>query len=685
MIEGGPELAIDNWPILVSHERRQQSFDLVKTIGWSAELCTRAGLEAVRTPVVREPVAAIGRRSPDLPQTSSSGFQTEQGTTSEGSQYSPLSTDAVTVTCGAGHASPPYQSVLSSPRSDSVSMTSSQRQQLLFSSTQSSHHLSQSPSLQSFVPSSSAAAEKQRLHDAAIAQRDQTQAKIAAEAERYHQQQQQHHHSMLRGQDRRQSYQLRDEPKGPVTESPPPVPPAQSAHSEQPHSPFSPTATELEPATLHQASVVPAPSPVPTPDPMLLLRSALSKAPQDRTAGEHAAVDRLLSGQVESSRLMNPVLASPVGPGAITRSSTTVARSGSILDSGTEIGTSAIGSSKIAASTETPRLPVTSTFPPNVSSSSSFELLRSKTKMTSAEQEKRMLFESARETAQKRQNEARLELERQSRALEDMQRIEEELERMREAELAQRDEIEKRLKEEAEAEEHRWQREEEERQRKAKAEFEERARLNQLKREEELRRLAAVQRDREEDNKQLMLQRRREQDRMELQRMEETRQREAEERSRQRMDQDRLEREAAAEEQARQAREIQRQSELAREGFKAQQERLHQQSQQTFGTAASHPVAGASASFTGVPNVLQGDESSSSTSRYVPSIVNGKLTTQCLYANRAILTLDCQVSSSRASHQKCQTTIKVSDSARTWLATARSRPLRLPPLWAKQT
>ncbi|GAA5833431.1 hypothetical protein JCM11251_003493 [Rhodosporidiobolus azoricus] len=134
--------------------------------------------------------------------------------------------------------------------------------------------------------------------------------------------------------------------------------------------------------------------------------------------------------------------------------------------------------------------------------------------LTTAEAEKRRLFLDAKETARRRQEEARLELERQNRLLAEMEfeeaqnAYEERLvaeaeEEKREEERRVREAFEQEQRERIREEEERWAREEEERRRRAEQEREERrmraerAMQDELRRFEEQQRLAEQEREEE--------------------------------------------------------------------------------------------------------------------------------------------------------------------------------------------
>ncbi|GAA6043289.1 hypothetical protein JCM8097_003037 [Rhodosporidiobolus ruineniae] len=152
-----------------------------------------------------------------------------------------------------------------------------------------------------------------------------------------------------------------------------------------------------------------------------------------------------------------------------------------------------------------PRSPPVSS--PGGSSSATAFLGRS---LTTAETEKRRLFLDAKETARRRQEEARLELERQNRALAELEF--EEAQNAYEDRLVAEAEYDKRQAEHARllafeaeqkariaADEERWAREEEERRVRALAELDERKRRAEQAMQEELRRFEEQQRAAEQE------------------------------------------------------------------------------------------------------------------------------------------------------------------------------------------
>ncbi|KAK4048948.1 hypothetical protein OIV83_004504 [Microbotryomycetes sp. JL201] len=441
--EGGKTAKLADWPVTISPINRRKAFELVREIGWSEKLCTRAGLSRFQN--------QVRARSPDLPSKPRCAVERASG---DYSVVDSLRTETESLRHPNGHPPPSTTHRLSY-------------------STNSHSHSSQSDSYRLSL----AADEKRRLHDLATRTRDETQARYAAELAQSRAEKVRERQDNVA--DVKQSYQLRDEPA-----------------RLRPVSDVTCSPTEIEPATMHTAALVRAPLPVNSLD---VLRSALAKAPADRTIPEKQAVEALLNGQSLNGATM-------------TRSSTTVARQGSVAGSGTDSGSS-------------PSTVIHKDCPTLKTNPTALDLVRSKTKATNAENEKSRLFAAAREEANRRQDEARTVLDRRSSLERRSTRTvlkdedESELERMRRLALSERDEIEARLREQERLDEAEFTRQEQERQQRARQEFEQRVRENERKRQLELQRLAEEQREREEGSKQAMLQRRREQDRIELERI----------------------------------------------------------------------------------------------------------------------------------------------------------------------
>ncbi|KAM0787280.1 hypothetical protein ACM66B_006513 [Microbotryomycetes sp. NB124-2] len=554
--EDGNTASLRDWPVTLGPVNRSKSIELVKEIGWTDKYCARPGLSQFQEETRANPPLTANRRSPDLPSKHNYGAESSVRASADYSAIGSLRTET---------ESTRHQNGLNTQH-PSLSAAHSHR---LSYSTNSHSHSSQSESHRL----SSAAEEKRRLHDLATRTRDETQARHAAELAQTRAEKAREERDEV-PEMRRQSYQLRDEPATSRLGLARPGSLEMTVAS---------SPTDVGAATMHTASLVPAPSPI---DSLDVLRSALAKAPAERTPLERQAINDLLNGQLSSSSTSDALL-SPVSPGGgamMTRSSTTVARQGSVAGSGTDSGSNpstvthkdSPGKRQVSSGSSSTQ----PHYVPPEPLPSAFDLVRSKTKATSAESEKSRLFAAARQEANRRQDEAQSVLDRQS-MLEHRpttrtrlgEEDESEMERLRLRALRERDEIEAKLREQERLDEAEFLRQEQERQIKARQEFEARKRENERKRQLELQALAEQQREREEGSKQAMLQRRREQDRIELERIEaERRMREEEARMRaaEAELQARMEAQAAEDERRRQAAEQERL-------FEQEQHRLQQQ------------------------------------------------------------------------------------------------------------
>lgn len=522
MIEGGDELAVDEWPVVIGNVGRRESNGLMGDIGWVSDLCNRAGGEArgeagARSSVV-SPIpgqaqvsfAAKRSTSPDLPP---SAPLIPSPPPTAGSAFSPRFANLDT-TRAITQSDPP-------PRSDSfghldqqhpsqclpveadpyVSFNNGARshEAPLHSETYSSSYRPTNPSSNghqpstpspaprpTFVPSPTAAEEKLHLHQAAIQMREEQQARrVAQEEERAK------HEEALRRQVE--------------MESPSPV-----SHNRRDTYDSSVSSTlpyaDYEKASLHSAAIVRR----------QLVQDGLAKPPHLRSVEENGALDSLNIHNDAPA-----VVQARLAPAPIHRSNTTVAWNGSSVGGGAD--------SEFPGSTPSPPQPDLLAPQPQPQREL-HPLVRSQTILSGAEAEKRRLFEEAKERARQRQEEARIELEKQSALLanleaEEMVRAQREYEiemRMQEEEevrraraLAERDEFERRERERAAIIEEEWKREEQERQRRAREEFEERMKVQEMRRVEELRRLAEQHREVEEESKAEMLRKRQERDREE--------------------------------------------------------------------------------------------------------------------------------------------------------------------------
>ncbi|ORY66797.1 hypothetical protein BCR35DRAFT_334540 [Leucosporidium creatinivorum] len=554
MIEGGEELAVDEWPVIIGNVGRRESNGLMGDIGWVSDLCNRAGGEPTNrttnrvvspTPGQQTVGFAVPRStSPDLPP---SAPLIPSPPPTAGSAFSPRFANLDT-TRAVTHSDPPrsdsyghpdqqhsapsqaqrlpaggadpYASFSTSARSQEAQQ---QHQAEAYSSPyhpSSNGHQPSTPSpapRPTFVPSPTAAEEKLHLHQAAIQMREEQQARrVAQEEERAK------HEEALRRQAEMESPSSLSHNRRDTYDS--------SVSSSLPYA-------DYEKASLHSAAIVRR----------QLVQDGLAKPPHLRSVEENGALDSLVHNDAPE------VVQARLAPAPIQRSNTTVAWNGSSVGPVSDVPGS------------TPSPPQPDLLAPQAQPQRELHpLVRSQTILSGAEAEKRRLFEEAKERARQRQEEARIELEKQSALLanleaEEMDRaqkeyeiemaMQEEEERRRARALVERDEFERRERERAAVLEEEWRREEQERQRRAREEFEERMRVEEVRRVEELKRLAELQREVEEESKAVMLRKRQERDR------EEQARRDAAERARiEREEQEAAARRAAEEERLREER-----------------------------------------------------------------------------------------------------------------------------------
>ncbi|BGP21108.1 hypothetical protein JCM10213_008979 [Rhodosporidiobolus nylandii] len=513
MIEGGDEIAVDNWAVVVSSVNQRTAKGIMHEIGWVEGLCERPGLPGSGAAPASTGATVPSASSPAAPaQTTSSPFPpspspaqpppapshvlnrsyvdsaTEKARLLDGSYLS--------LNGGSYHVQNP-----SATRDHTPPIAPEQHTAPL---------AAPAPVRPTFVPPPSAEEEKRRAYEEATRSRDVLQSS------------------------------LRSAGTG-----------ASPTASGTGDSAFSPTA-EDEKVALHQAAVL-------------------------RRNGVQAGFIR-----------DGPVRAVSDGPvindntPLVARAQLAPARSNTMM---------ALSGSDVSVSPPAPtRSPPTS--PGNAATTSAAALLGRS--LTTAEAEKRRLFLDAKETARRRQEEARLELERQNQLLAEMEfeeaqnayedRLiaEAELEQ-RTAERARLEAFETAQRERIRAEEEQWRREEEERRARALAElddkkrraeqamqaelrrFEEQQRAAEMAREEEIARQAA-ERKAEDDAKKAMA--------AELRRQDEERAREEEERRLLASRKAEMERQRAEDERRRREGEEARLADIARRQREEEQARL---------------------------------------------------------------------------------------------------------------
>ncbi|BGP04121.1 hypothetical protein RTBOTA2_006796 [Rhodotorula toruloides] len=549
MIEGGDEVSIDNWPVVLGNVPSRQAKGVINDIGWVEGLCDRPGPRDVPAPVAMEQPAVVQMARPTLVSLNSSDRQTVQPTLSTPQNLPPppppveeKSRLPSPMPSTASYGDEKARLLANSPYGGSSSGGGSTAPLHVTNPTPVSPRTygsatpppplpSTAAAQSSFVPSPTAEEEKRRYYEQATRSRDILQSSLRASQDSH-----QRPSSIA-------TNGTRDGSLG-----------------------FSPVSLEDSgPVLLQKAMLVhrPEASPIPRGSPYGGVES-----------GSYGAETPLSTG----------ALAPP------TRSNTIMALSGS-----------EVSSIPPSVPPPAPIIPSDSLQVPASSGSTSF-LGRS---LTSAESEKRRLFLEAKEIARRRQEEARLELERQNRALAELEfeeaqnAFEEKL--IVEAEL-ERQEEERRKKEEYAAqqrerirqEEERWRIEEEERRAKALAELEDKRRRAEQALQEELRRFEEQQRAEERaraEEIERQLDDRKREDEMkrqraeEMRRLDEEREREEEARrmaaqrkaafERERAEQERRRREAEAERAAQE--EVARQRRLAEEQERAAQEEAARQ------------------------------------------------------------------------------------------------------------
>ncbi|BGP36020.1 hypothetical protein JCM10296v2_007872 [Rhodotorula toruloides] len=546
MIEGGDEVSIDNWPVVLGNVPSRQAKGVINDIGWVEGLCDRPGLRDIPAPLAMEPPAVVQMARPTLVSLNSSDRQTVQPSPAFSTpQNQPQPPPPVE---DKSRLPPPMPSTASygdekarlfahSPYGGSSSGGGSTAPLHVTNPTPVSPRTygsatpppplpSTAAAQSSFVPSPTAEEEKRRYYEQATRSRDILQSSLRASQDSH-----QRPSSIA-------TNGTRDGSLG-----------------------FSPVSLE-------------EPGPVLLQKAMLVRRDEASPPPQPSPYGGVESSSYGDAAPLSTAQLVPP-----------TRSNTIMALSGS-----------EVSSIPPSVPPPAPVGPSDSLQVPASSSSTSF-LGRS---LTSAESEKRRLFLEAKEIARRRQEEARLELERQNRALAELEfeeaqnAFEEKL--IVEAEL-ERQEQERRKKEEYAAqqrerirqEEERWRIEEEERRAKALAELEDKRHRAEQALQEELRRFGEQQRAEERaraEEIERQLDDRKREDEMkrqraeEMRRLDEEREREEEERrmaaqrkaafERERAEQERRRREAetgraAQEEEARQRRLAEEQERTAQE------------------------------------------------------------------------------------------------------------------------
>ncbi|GAA5913778.1 hypothetical protein JCM8208_004165 [Rhodotorula glutinis] len=451
MLEGGDEIAVDHWPVLIGDCDSRTAKGIMRDIGWVEGLCDRAGLATEPTsatstpeheherpeaqrhvsdrsasspPPVRAPVRQDSEQLPSAPSPIAS--------------YQTAAIEKSRLANGAGfHVANPTSS-----HDREHEYYVDERLGPSSSSSAPPHRLeAPAPMRPSFgaLPSSTAEDEKRSYYEYATRQRDALQLSV-------------------RGTDSLSA----PSPTSILDHH-------QHRYSESQHSP----SVEDDPPSLHRAAIVHRES-----------RDELSR-PAHATRADSDRSGLRSSQYVEGGPTFATAHLAP------TRSNTIMALSGSDVSTSTP---------SISSPPPPPPPVVDPTPPPRDTPTSPAALLGRS--LTTAEAEKRRLFLDAKEMARKRQEEARLELERQNQALAELDFEEAQLayearliaeaeDERREVERLAREAFEADRLARIAADEERWQREEEARQAQARAEIEEKRRRAEQAMQDELRRFEA--------------------------------------------------------------------------------------------------------------------------------------------------------------------------------------------------
>jgi len=458
MLEGGDEISVDHWPVLIGDCDSRTAKGIMRDIGWVEGLCDRVGLSpsAAPSPPEHEP-----EHEPARPEAQR---QLSARSTSPPLQRTPARQDSEQL--------PPAPSPIASYQ-DAALEKSRLLQRTYGSASGAGFHVANPTSAhdrerdreldadERFGPSSLSSPPR-RLEAPAPMRTSFGALPTTAEDEK---------HSYYE-QATRQRDALQLSVHGTDSLSAPSPTSILNHHhhrySESQHSP----SVEDDPASLHRAAIVHRDS-----------RDELSRP----AAGARTESDR--SG-LRASQYVEGGPTFATAHLAPTRSNTIMALSGSDVSTSTPS----------ISSPPPPPPPAVDPAPPRDPPTSPAALLGRS--LTTAEAEKRRLFLDAKEMARKRQEEARLELERQNQALAELDFEEAQLayeQRLIAEAEDERREVERLAREAFEADrlariaadEERWQREEEARQAQARAEIDEKRRRAEQAMQDELRRFEA--------------------------------------------------------------------------------------------------------------------------------------------------------------------------------------------------
>ncbi|GAA5940828.1 hypothetical protein JCM3775_006824 [Rhodotorula graminis] len=461
MLEGGDEISVDHWPVLIGDCDSRTAKGIMRDIGWVEGLCDRAGLSpssSANSAPEREHEQAHGPPRPEAQRHASTRSTSPPAPTmrapvrQDNEQLPPASSPVASYQDAALEKSRLLKSTYGAANGAGFHVanpTSSHDREHdvddRFSPSSSSspppphHHLeAPAPMRPSFGALSTAEDEKRSYYEHTTRQRDALQLSV-------------------RGTDSLSA----------------PSPTSLVDHHHDQHHRYSSSqhspSIEDDPPSVHRAAIVHRAS-----------RDELSR-PAGAPRAESDRSGLRASQFVEGGPTFATAHLAP------TRSNTTMALSGSDVS----ISTPSI------SSPPSPAPPPVEPAPPRDAPTSPAALLGRS--LTTAEAEKRRLFLDAKEMARKRQEEARLELERQNQALAELDFEEAQLayearliaeaeDERREVERLAREAFEADRLARIRADEERWQREEQARQAQARAEIEEKRRRAEQAMQDELRR-----------------------------------------------------------------------------------------------------------------------------------------------------------------------------------------------------
>ncbi|GAA5887145.1 hypothetical protein JCM5296_001610 [Sporobolomyces johnsonii] len=452
MIEGGDEVAVDAWPVVIGNVSSRVAKGIMADIGYVEGLCERAGLvptsagspQSEQTPSFSPPLISSNLRRSLMPPSPSPALSPPPVEHDPSLPYvGDSAADEKSRLLEARnnmHVSNPSPTPALAPPSLAHPLHT-------LSGTNGETPERSMPIRPTFIPSPTAEEEKRRYYEEATRSRDALQSSVRSKQDNGY-------HTSPTSTDVTQ--QTREAPVTPTTVASPST------------------------VNYHEAAVLRR----------SLVQNGVSRNPPPRADSDPAMLAALAGSNL-------PVTEPPTLARGYLSSAAPVARSSTMM---------ALSGSDV--SDAPPPSPPPSRSPPPTSPSLSAAALLGRS-LTTAEAEKKRLFLDARETARRRQEEARVELERQNRLLEEIEfeeaqrDFEERLVAEAEAELRdeerrKRETFEASQKEVARLEEEKWVREEELRRARAVAELEEKKRQAEIERLNELKRFEEQQRAAEE-------------------------------------------------------------------------------------------------------------------------------------------------------------------------------------------